>query len=289
MSFFEPDYDIVNKIPHPKKGLGLKRGGLDDYVSEAREIAAYYGDAIVFGSSSTSTTKNYRPDGKFVRKYGKQYQIQTYGVNYFVPTGITCHNGAQMYKYVETIPRGDGMGKNVQRAMASVGLPPLRGLAPGALEDMKEAGNVKEIANAFFGSVYPVCSKLTLFVGTADGKITNEKGNALITEPETAQNINGANFQTRWVQALNQRGDPITLSKEEFEKIPKSLKFDGNPVDSDPKPAEKSNLLSVPPNKNSWNSTDLKEKFTTTSNNTALFIAAAIPLLVLSAIKLLKQ
>jgi hypothetical protein len=284
MAFFEPDYNLNKLIPSPKD-LGIKTGGKMDYVMEAGEIAAYYGDLLTFGTSSSQFTRNYSPNGKFVREFGKK-PIQSFGVNYFIPTGITCHNGAQMYYYVETIPKGDAGGKNLQRAIASVGLPPLRGLAPAAVEDAKEAGDMRAMTNAVFGSVYPVCEKKTLYVGTADGKIRNPQGKLVISEPSKVEYINGFAHQTNWVQAKNAKGEPMTLTKEEFDKIPKSLKYNGKSVESDPKPKHKSNLLSVPPDKTSWNAEDLKEKFTNHSNSrTGILLAAGIPLLVLIAMK----
>lgn len=286
MAFFEPDYNLYKLIPKPNE-IGLKRGGKMDYVMEAGEIAAYYGDLLTFGASSSQFTKNYRPDGKFVREFGIK-PIQSFGVNYFVPTGIKCHNGAQMYHYVETIPRGDAAGKNLQRAFASVGLPPLRGLAPGAVEDMKEIGDIRAITHAALGSVYPVCEKKTLYVGTADGKIRNPQGKLVITEPNKAERIKGYTYQTNWVQAKDANGNPITLSKEDFDKIPKSLKYNGESVESDPKRVLKSSLLSVPTDKTSWNTEDLKEKFTNdNASSTGILLAAAIPLLVLVAMKTL--
>jgi hypothetical protein len=286
MAFFEPDYNLYKLIPKPNE-VGLKRGGKMDYVMEAGEIAAYYGDLLTFGASSSQFTKNYRPDGKFVREFGIK-PIQSFGVNYFIPAGIKCHNGAQMYHYVETIPRGDAAGKNLQRAFASVGLPPLRGLAPGAVEDMKEIGDIRAITHTALGSVYPVCEKKRLYVGTADGKIRNPQGKLVITEPNKAERINGYTYQTNWVQAKDANGNPVTLSKEEFDKIPKSLKYNGESVESDPKPPYKSNLLSVPASKTSWNTEDLKEKFTSSKTPTAAFIVAtAIPLLALVAMKVL--
>jgi hypothetical protein len=283
MAFFEPDYNLYKLIPNPID-LGLKRGGKMDYVMEAGEIAAYYGDLMTFGASTGKFTRNYAANGKFVREFNRK-PIQPYGVNYVVPTGIKCHNGAQMYNYVETIPRGDALGKNMMRAVASVGLPPMRGLAPGAVEDVKEVGDVRAIANAFLGSIYPVCEKKDLPVGSPDGKIRNQEGKLIITEHKTVKMINGRPHQTRWVQAKTRRGDPITLSKEEFDKIPKSLKFNGQPVESDPKPKHTSNLLSVPPDKTSWNKEDLKEKFTISETSNGIILAITIPLLVMLAMK----
>jgi hypothetical protein len=283
MAFFEPDYNLYKLIPKPKE-IGLKRGGRMDDVMVAGEVAAYYGDLMTFGASSGNFTKNYAPNGKFVREFGMK-PIQPYGVNYLVPTGITCHNGAQMYNYVETIPKGDALGKNMMRAWESVGLPTMRGLAPGAIEDAKEAGDVRAITNAFLGSIYPVCEEKTLFVGSPDGKIRNQQGKFIITEPKTVKMINGSPHQTRWVQAKTPSGDPITLSKGTFDKIPKSLKFNGKSVESDPKPKHKSNLLSVPAYKTSWNKEDLKEKFTTSQTSNGIILAMTIPLLVMLAMK----
>ncbi len=259
--YFEPDYKFYGAIPKPKE-LGLRRGGRSDDIMGAAEIAAYYGDLMVFGQSSGKFTRNYAQNGKFVREFGVQ-PIKTFGVNYFLPTGLTCHNGAEMYNYVETIPKGDALGKNVTRAMASVGLPPLRGLAPGAVEDLKAAADIRGLTKAAFGSMYPVCEKQTLPVGTPEGDLKNKEGADLITSPKTVEMINGRPHQTRWVQAM-ERGEPKTLTKEEFDAIPKSLKFDGTPL--------------YP-----------KEKFTTQQISTSLLSAAGLALLGLLALKMSKS
>jgi hypothetical protein len=261
--YFEPDYQFYKDIPKPKQ-LGMKRGGKMDNVVEAGEIAAYYGDLMVFGASSGKFTRNYAPTGKFVREFGIK-PIQPFGVNYFLPTGLTCHNGAQMYNYIQTIPKGDALGKNVQRAMASVGLPPLKGLAPGAVEDMKEIADVRGITKAFLGSLYPVCEKQTLFVGTPDGKLKNSDNKDIITDPKSVEMINNKPYQTRWVQSRKPNGEPITLTKEEFDAIPKSLKFDGTPV--------------YP-----------KENFTDSNiPSRGIILAVTIPLLVLTTMKILQN
>ena len=259
--YFEPEYKF-DKIPKPKE-LGLKRGGKMDNIMEAGEIAAYYGDLMVFGASSSKFTRNYAPTGKMVREFGVQ-PISIYGVNYFTPTGLTCHNGAQMYNYVQTIPKGDSMGKNMQRAIASVGMPPLKGLAPGAVEDMKAAADLRGLSQTFFGSMYPICVKQTLPVGTPEGQIKNSDGSPLITVPDKVEYIKGIPYQTRWIQSKKPNGEPLTLTKEEFDKIPKALNFDGTPL-------------------------YIKEKFSNQQLSSGIVAAMAIPLLVLTAMKLFKQ
>jgi hypothetical protein len=80
-----------------------------------------------------------------------------------------------------------------------------------------------------FGSIYPVCTKQTLPVGTAQNEI-QQNGKPLVTDPGSVEWINGKPHQTRWIQATTKKGDPITITKEEFDKIPKAFKFDGSPA-----------------------------------------------------------
>jgi hypothetical protein len=212
----EDNYDPSDFIPVPA-AVGVRRGGSMEEVFNSARGMAYYGDMIIFGRSS----------GKFSENNAINFKIL--GVNNFMPSGLTCHNGTQMYVYNQTIPKGDGMGKRVQQAFASVGLPPLKGLAPGAIEDVKYATDMRAISQTMFGSIYPVCVKQTLPVGTAQREI-EQNGKPIISDPKTVEWINGWPHQTRWIQATKPNGEPITLSKEEFDKIPKAFKFDGSPA-----------------------------------------------------------
>jgi hypothetical protein len=209
----EDVYDPSEFVPTPPQ-VGVKRGGAMGDVWDAARGMAYYGDMIVFGQSS----------GQFSANNANKMKIL--GVNYFSPTGLTCHNGTQMYEYNELIPKGDAMGKRVQAAFATAKLPPLKGLAPGAIEDMKYVTDMRAISQTMFGSIYPVCVKQTLPVGTAEGEIT-QKGKSIITNPKKVEWINGKPHQTHWIQSRKPNGDPITLSKEEFDSIPKAFNFDG--------------------------------------------------------------
>jgi hypothetical protein len=210
------NYDPSEFVPKPRQ-VGVKRGGSMGDVWDSARGMAYYGDMIIFGKSS----------GKFSENNAQNMKIL--GINYFTPTGLTCHNGTQMYLYNELIPKGDSMGKRVQAAFASVGLPPLKGLAPGAIEDVKYVSDMRAISQTMFGSIYPVCAKQTLPVGTAQGEI-EQNGKPIVTDPKTVEWINGKPHQTRWIQAFKKNGDPVTLSKEDFDKIPKAFKFDGSPA-----------------------------------------------------------
>ena len=106
--------------------IGVTSGdNLSDVVNAVKGVA-YYVDTIGFGQSSSSFTRD--------------MNLRPLGVNYFLPTGQTCSNGAQMSQYIQGIPKGDALGKKVQDAMQRMGLPGLRGLAPGMLEDAQGAG-----------------------------------------------------------------------------------------------------------------------------------------------------
>jgi ABC-type dipeptide/oligopeptide/nickel transport system permease subunit len=74
--------------------------------------------------------------------------LRPLGINYFLNTGQKCSNGADMFQYFKGIPTGDALGKKVSRDMAAMGLPPLKGLAPGMVEDAKEALNPANLMNA---------------------------------------------------------------------------------------------------------------------------------------------
>ena len=209
----EAAYDPSDFVPTPAQ-VGVHRGGSMSDVWDSARGMAYYSDMIVFGKSS----------GKFSENNADKMKIL--GVNYFISTGLTCHNGTQMYLYNEYIPKGDAMGKRVQAAFASTGLPPLKGLAPGAIEDVKNVTDMRAIMKTMFGSIYPVCEKKTLPVGTAQGEV-QQGGKLLVTDPKTIELINGKPYQTRWVQKTTAKGDPVTINKEEFDSIPKAFNFDG--------------------------------------------------------------
>lgn len=59
-------------------------------------------------------------------------------------------------------------------------LPKLRGLAPGMLEDAKDALNPMPLLQATFGSAYPKCTQVSLPVGDISGKIKSENGDEWI-------------------------------------------------------------------------------------------------------------
>ena len=161
-----PDYSFADELPFPDQ-IGVRRGGsLDDVGSAVRGIA-WYADMIGFGSPSTGITKG---------------GLEPYpmGVNYFTRTSTKCSNGADMWVYINGIPKGDLFGKKVAESLRRLNMPNLRGLAPGILEDARDGLNPIPIANAVFGTGYAKCKQVELPVGDHFGRLQNVDGKDMI-------------------------------------------------------------------------------------------------------------
>ncbi len=207
--FLGPSYDPSDYIPLPGD-LGVKRGdGINDVIRPVRALA-YYADTIGFGEPSIGMS----------RKVG--VPVKRYGIRYFMPTGIQCDNGAQMFEYIDTVPQGDAFGKAVQRGIASAGLPQLRGLGPGALEDAKAALNPVPLLRGLMGSGYAKCKPAFLPVGDLEGRIGDDNGPWIMNPEQAVMGPGAMLYQTRWVFDRN-------ISKAEFDAAPKQYEFDGSP------------------------------------------------------------
>jgi hypothetical protein len=215
--FLGPNYDPSDFIPLPGM-LGVRRGSSLGSAVDALRAVSYYSDTIGFGEKSIPFTSNKLP-------------VMKYGINYFMPTGIQCDNGADMWQYIETIPKGDALGAAVQRGLASSGLPQLRGLAPGAVEDAKASLNPVPIVRSLFGSGYAKCKLETRMVGDLYGNTGDENGTWIMGpinytwNPQVGRPLK---TQTRWVSVTDKKGNPITITKEEYDKTPKVLNPDGS-------------------------------------------------------------
>lgn len=209
-----PDYSYADavKLPHE---VGVGDGDSIESVVNAIGGAAYYIDTIGFGQSSSRLSAN--------------TGVKPLGVNFWVKTGLTCSNGADMWTYVQGIPTGNAFGGRVAKGLASAGLPQLKGLAPGMLEDVQSALDPSPIISAAFGSGYPQCRLTRERVGDQDGKIskTGDKGGTVyyIQNPETAVKENGFYYQSRWTKEFD-------VDKETWEKTPKLYCADGTTRDS---------------------------------------------------------
>jgi hypothetical protein len=212
---FGSSYSPADALLTPAQ-LGVRVGNSMGDVVNAIKGVGFYTDQIGFGAPSTSLTNG--------------MNLRPLGINYFLNTGSTCSNGATMWHYMEGIPTGDALGKGAKRAMEEMGLPPLKGLAPGMIEDAKNALNPAPLMNTLFGSGYPQCKQVTLHVGDAYNRIQDPTtGDYWISDPETAQ-YNGSGYvQTRWVQDTYRNGNPINMDKDAFDKTPKTYNKDGTP------------------------------------------------------------
>lgn len=202
-----PDYNFAEELPFPDQ-VGVRRGGSLDDVASAVSGIAFYADMIGFGSPSTGLTSNLPI---------KPYPM---GVNYFTKTPTKCSNGADMWVYVNGIPKGDLFGKKVSEALRRLNLPNMQGLATGILEDARDGLNPTPIANAVFGTGYAKCKQVTMPVGTHTGSLKNIDGKDLVRPsfPGDIQYIGGRPHQKRFVFDK-------WLTKEEWDKEHQSASF----------------------------------------------------------------
>lgn len=217
-SDFGSSYSPANALLTPVQ-LGINVGNSMGDVVNAIKGVGFYTDQIGFGAPSTSLTNG--------------MNLRPLGINYFLNTGTTCSNGATMWQYMEGIPNGDALGKGAKKAMDEMGLPPLKGLAPGMIEDAKNALNPAPLMNTLFGSGYPQCKQVTLHVGDAYNHIKDPStGENWISDPDSATYNGNEYVQTRWVQDRYSNGDPINMDKEAWDNTPKTYNSDGTPAAS---------------------------------------------------------
>jgi hypothetical protein len=212
--FLGSAYNPADAMLAPSQ-IGVRAGSsMDDVVAGVKGVG-FYIDQIGFGAPSSGLTRG--------------MPLKPLGVNYFIKTGNICSNGAAMWYYMEGIPKGDALGTRVTNELRAQGFPELKGLAPGIIEDAKSALNPEPLMNAILGSGYPQCKKVTRMVGDSYGRIQDQDtGVSWITEPNTATWNGGTYVQTKWVQDTDGNG-PISLSRDEWTKAPKTMKEDGTP------------------------------------------------------------
>jgi hypothetical protein len=225
IGFFGSPYKPADAMMTPPQ-IGVAVGDSMGDVINAVKGVGFYADQIGFGAPSTALTQG--------------MPLQPLGVNYFMKTGITCSNGAEMWQYMQGITQGDALGEKLKTVMAEMGLPPLKGLAPGMIEDAENALNPSPLLNALFGSGYPQCKQVTLPVGDAYGKIADpDTGEDWIGDLTNVQpNPNGQGYvQTKWIQDTDRLGNPVNLSRDQWAAAPKTYNPDGTPVSSPVKEA----------------------------------------------------
>lgn len=216
LGFFGSPYNPADAMLTPPE-IGVTVGDSMSDVINAVKGVAFYGDTIGFGASSTGFTRG--------------MPLAPLGVNYFIRSGKTCSNGAEMWTYMKGVTEGNALGERVKKSMEQMGLPPLKGLAPGMIEDVENALNPSPLMNSLFGSGYPKCKLATLPVGDAYGRIRDATtGEAWIDSPDTARKVKNGYVQTRWIQDTDRNGNPINMTREEWEAEKKTYNKDGTPI-----------------------------------------------------------
>lgn len=231
IGFFGSPYKPADAMLTPPQ-IGVEVGDSMDSVINAVKGVGFYADQIGFGAPSTGLTQG--------------MPLQPLGVNYFMKTGMKCSNGADMWYYMQGITQGDALGEKLKNVMAEMGLPPLKGLAPGMIEDAENALNPSPLINALFGSGYPQCKQVTLPVGDSYGRISDpDTGEVWIADADTATNTGNGYVQTRWVQDTDSQGNPINLTRDQWASAPKTFNPDGTPAQS-PQQEAFENMLTKP-------------------------------------------
>jgi len=197
-----PYYSYADELATPSE-IGVNRDGSAEGIIRAVSGINYYMDAIGFGESTLLAK-------------GAGMTQQPLGINYFINTGASCSNGADMYEYISTIPGGipGRVGEEIQKTLGVN----FRGMAPGILEDAVGALNPMPMFRAVTGSGYAQCKKITKPVGDLKGKLRSsyDSNNVWVAEP-TKQGGDGRPQQTRWVFDKN-------VSMSEYDNTPKTEK-----------------------------------------------------------------
>ena len=205
-----PNYSFADNVPLPGQ-VGVRDGDSMNDVIDSVKAVAYYVDMIGFGQASSGMSRGVGPGGG----------PRPLGVNTWMRTGLKCSNGADMWMYNAGVPTGEALGKRVKDGLASAGLPGMRGLAPGILEDAQAALNPVPIVKALFGSGFPRCRLVEQEVGDQDGVIQNPAtGDYYVEDKDSVYKRNGRSYQRRWAYDSD-------LAQDQWEKEPKTHCPDG--------------------------------------------------------------
>jgi hypothetical protein len=210
--FFGPDYSYADNIALPGS-IGVRQEASFDAIIDSASGVNYYMDVIAFGGPSLIDTHNPQP----------------MGVRYYLNTEQSCSNGATMSDYFDGVTKGDLLGNRVAAGLASAGLPGLKGLLPGMMENARDALDPRPILSAVTATGYPVCQQVACPVGDVNGGIQDPTDPTIqyLADPVDTY-INGLPQQLRWVQAYDADGNPMTITKDEYGATPKCYNPDGS-------------------------------------------------------------
>ena len=209
--YFGPEYSVAENIKLPGQ-VGVRQEPTFGAILDSIGGINYYLDVIAFGSATGFDSHDQTP----------------MGIRYYLDTGMRCSNGASMSEYFDGVTKGNLLGDTIKRGLESAGLPGLKGLAPGMLENARDALDPRPILSAITGSGYPVCQKVTCPIGTADGRVSNASDPKKPFIVGDWQNRDGTPVQSRWVQAYDENGSAISISQKEYAATPKCYNPDGS-------------------------------------------------------------
>ena len=216
--YFGPSYSFADNIPLPGQ-IGVRTESSFGAIFDAVGGVNYYVDTIAFGSPTFFDSQDTAP----------------MGIRYFLNTGQKCSNGATMSEYFDGIPKGTALGSTIANALTSAGLPGLKGLGPGMVENAESALDPRPILAAATGAGYPVCQKIICPVGDVFGRIQNMQDPTqppYIIDPVTY--VGGKPYQERWVQGYDATDSQVSVSMDEFGITPKCYNADGSYRDNPP-------------------------------------------------------
>jgi hypothetical protein len=188
--------------------MGIGRSGTIGGISRSVGGIKYYVDAMAFGENSFSDV------------LGSIQDQRPLGIRYFIKTGQTCHNGADMYEYINTVPKGVKVPGFDLR---------LRGLGPGIMDDTIAGINPMPYFESAMGTAYAKCKKVTLPVGDEYGNTSSmvNRDSVWITEPTQSKYVGNSQIpgvsagnkphQTRWIF-------DSYISQEDYTNTPKTIK-----------------------------------------------------------------
>jgi hypothetical protein len=214
VGFTGPSYSYADELPTPAQ-IGVRSGGDAGAIIDAASAVNYYVDTIGFGQKTMFNPRDMEP----------------LGVRYFLNTGAICSNGASMYDYVDTIPKGNLLGKRVDKGLSDMGLPRMRGLAPGIMEDARDALNPMPLLRAAVGGGYPQCRLVTYPVGDGYGRLASPSDASNVWVKGDIVMVNGRPHQARWIQDVDNKDATIFLDRDAWEKAPKTYYPDGKPIE----------------------------------------------------------
>ena len=215
--YFGTSYSYSDNIKLPGQ-IGVRQEPSFGAILDAVGGINTYVDIIAFGGPTFFDQQNPKP----------------MGIRYFLNTEMRCSNGATMSEYLDGVTKGDLLGTHVEAALASSGLPGLKGLAPGMLENARDALDPRPLFAAATGTGYPVCQKVTCPVGDVAGAIQNAQDSTKPFIVDPVQYVNGMPTQTRWVQGYDSNGWPLNITKDEFGATPKCYNADGTYMERPP-------------------------------------------------------